>query len=182
MATVKVLAVVISMVLGAAAGPYIPKDESCDFRNINLDGAVEKMLEKLPKYKLVGLQSFNPVFAGFEIGGGNISGFSEIRQYGPLLPYCTRVNGTRMLEVNLITVGGPELSIPWRHCSGNEGSIRFRSSLARITTQIRVNVPESGQGVSLSYVGPTVHTAADGSAFMITGAGEIGKHVAVAIT
>ncbi|XP_077521709.1 uncharacterized protein LOC144132870 [Amblyomma americanum] len=156
----------------ASAFPYTT-DNSCDFTHIDLDGAVDKLLAKLPEHHLVGSQSFSPLFAGLEIGGLNISGLDGVHGYGPLLPYC--VNGTRMLQLDLITSSNTALSTRWRHCSGSEGSIRLRSRITRLTTQFSVTLDESSRDVVLSYEGPAVPVATEGLILVVEGAGDIAR-------
>uniref|UniRef100_A0A023FR14 Putative secreted protein n=1 Tax=Amblyomma cajennense TaxID=34607 RepID=A0A023FR14_AMBCJ len=159
--------------VGMASAFLSTTDSSCDFTHIDLDGAVDKLLAKFPEYHFFGPQSFAPLFAGLEIGGRHVRGLNGMRRYGPLLPYC--VNGTRMLQLDLITSSDTELSTPWRHCSGSEGSIKLRQLFTRLTTQFRVNLDESRRNVVLSHEGPTLPVTTEGLVLVLEGAGDIAK-------
>lgn len=170
--------VVVCFVEMASAQPHT--DNSCDFMHLDLEGAVDKLLAKLPEYHLVGPQSFGPVFPGLEIGGMNISGLNKVKRYGPLLPYC--MNGTRMLQLDLINSFGTALSSPWRYCSGSEGNITLLTELTRLTTQFRVSVSESSSDVVLSYEGPTIPVTTEGLVVVLEGAGDIARKVTATLS
>ncbi|XP_077521706.1 uncharacterized protein LOC144132867 [Amblyomma americanum] len=173
-------AIFIISFVGAAVSLAYATEESCDFTGINIHGAFKKILQKLTAATYVGSESFRPVFGGLEVGSATINGLNKIRQYGPLLPYC--INGARMLQVDLIASSGAEISGPWRHCSGAEGSIKFRSSLVRMTAQLRVNVSESNQEVFLSYGGPLVPVTTQGVLCELEGAGDIAKQASIGLS
>lgn len=134
--TVGVLFVVV-----AVSGHHSSSDPSCDFTGFSEEAAVSRFLAKVPKEANVGRQHFHTIFPGFEVGGLKVRGLQLLRQFGPAIPYC--VNGSRQLQVDLIN-NGRIFSVPWKTCSGKEGSIMLSAGVSRFTLQLRLVESVSG--------------------------------------
>ncbi|XP_077539301.1 uncharacterized protein LOC144151990 isoform X2 [Haemaphysalis longicornis] len=162
------------MVAAVAAIPN-RKDASCDFTGFDSYAAVSRILAKMPTYTEFPYTLFSsPPGAssvlGLEIGGLNASGLHHIQQYGPALPFC--VNGSRVLQVDLIHNGLVTLSMPWRTCSGRQGSINICAALSRFTVLFRLVDSEQRNETALSVMPPVVPVALDGAYVLVDGAGE----------
>ncbi|XP_077541675.1 uncharacterized protein LOC144153818 [Haemaphysalis longicornis] len=133
MTSLQLLASVLSMVV-AASGQQWPSDNSCDFTGFDGQAAVSRYLSKVPPEANAGRQGFKTVFPGLEVGGLQLHGLHNLHQFGPAIPYC--VNGTRMLQVDLINKGRLFATVPWKTCSGKEGSIMLLVGVSRSTLQL----------------------------------------------
>ncbi|XP_054928069.1 uncharacterized protein [Dermacentor andersoni] len=71
-------------------------ESACDFTGMDVEGAIARLIAKLPDDVVIGPEEYYPVFAGLEIRAFNASGFRKLQQYGPAIPYC--VNGTRKVS------------------------------------------------------------------------------------
>lgn len=162
------------MVVAAAAMPN-GKDASCDFTGFDPYAAVSRILAKMPTHTEPSNHKFSTfpgvsIFPGFEIGGLNVTGLDNIEQYGPALPFC--VNGSRLLQVDLIHRADVTLSMPWRSCSGMEGSVSLRAELSRFTVQFRLVDSELGNETVLSFVSPVAPVILEGAHVVIEDAGQ----------
>lgn len=149
---------------------------TCDFTGIDVDAAIARLISKLPDHEFIGGEKFYPVFAGFEIRGFNASGFHKLQQYGPAIPYC--VNGSRMVQADFINKGDVVLTTPWRHCSGQEGTIRLRSEISRFTTQFHIGQSEKDKDIMLFCRGPTIPLTTENIQINVDGAGPNANAVA----
>uniref|UniRef100_A0A224YCT4 Metastriate one of each protein family n=1 Tax=Rhipicephalus zambeziensis TaxID=60191 RepID=A0A224YCT4_9ACAR len=138
----------------SSASASISSESSCDFSGVDFEGAIAKLIAKLPEYEIVGPEQYYPVFAGLEIKGFNVSGFQKLLQYGPAIPYC--LNGTRRVQVDFIDAGDVLIAIPLRHCSGYQGTLSLHSRLSRFTVQFHVGHSDEDGTTTLSYPGPIV--------------------------
>ncbi|KAH7985528.1 hypothetical protein MRX96_013447 [Rhipicephalus microplus] len=135
-------------------GATFAYNRGCDFSQLDLDGAVDKVIGLLPRYRMPDEKGFRTAFKGFETGTLNITGLETIQRYGPIQSYC--VNGTRLISVDLIEQGDAMLTLPWRACSGQEGTINLRTKLSRFTLILRVEAARPSQEVRLAYEGPII--------------------------
>ncbi|XP_075554929.1 uncharacterized protein LOC142587651 [Dermacentor variabilis] len=167
MIVIKALAAVILMAVYAGGTVY--DTAGCDFSGIDLDGALDEILGKLPQYHAPDDRGFRRVFAGLESGTLNVTGLDKIRRYGPLRPYC--VNGTRLMSVDVINEGDAILSLPWRACFGREGTLNLRTTLSRFTLVFRVTTGGSDNNKVLVDEGPTIPVITIDPHIYINGAG-----------
>ncbi|XP_049526769.1 uncharacterized protein LOC125946795 [Dermacentor silvarum] len=149
---------------------------TCNFTGIDVDGAIARLITKFPDHEFIGPEKFYPVFAGFEIRGINASGFHKLQQYGPAIPYC--MNGSRMVQVDFIKTGDVVLTTPWRHCSGQEGTITLRSEVSRFTTQFHIAQSEREEDIKLFCRGPTIPLTTENIQINVDGAGPNANTVA----
>ncbi|KAL1418019.1 hypothetical protein MTO96_026300 [Rhipicephalus appendiculatus] len=143
-----------ALILMASYGVAIAYNSGCDFSGIDLDGAVDKVLGLLPQYHAPDDRGFRKAFNGLETGTLNVTGLDKIRRFGPIQPYC--VNGTRLISVDVLDKGGAKLTLPWRACSGQEGTLNLRTKLSRFTLVLRVEAAGFNQDAALAYEGPIV--------------------------
>lgn len=167
------------MLLGVSGQPF-QSGPSCDFTGIDVDAAVSRFLAKLPKEAVVGTNPFRTVFPGFEVGGLQISGLRLLRQFGPAIPYC--VNGSRQLQVDLINNGRVFLSVPWRTCSGNEGSIMLSAGVSRFTVQLGLAQSDSARGEVNPHLLDYAPVATEELFVGVLGAGPASKPVTVVLS
>lgn len=171
-----VMAVLAVIAVAVAAMPN-RRDTSCDFTGFDPYAAVSSILAKLPTHTKLGPQEFRPIFPGFEIGGLNVSGLPHIEQYGPALPFC--VNGSRLLQVDLIHEDNVAASVPWRSCSGMEGSIRLSAELSRFTVQFNVVDFDAEKESALSFIASMTPITVEGVYATVEGAGDALNNVGV---
>lgn len=136
------VAVGVLFVVAAVSAHHSSSDPSCDFTGFSGEEAVSRFLAKMPKEANVGKQQFRTIFPGFEVGGLQVRGLQRLRQFGPAIPYC--VNGSRQLQVDLINDGRIFFSVPWKTCSGKEGSIMLSAGVSRFTLQFGLVESVSG--------------------------------------
>ncbi|KAL1443174.1 hypothetical protein MTO96_046079 [Rhipicephalus appendiculatus] len=141
----------------------------CDFSGIDFDSAVDKVLGRLPPYHAPDDRGFRRAFNGLEVGTLNVTGLDKIRRYGPIQPYC--VNGTRLISVDVLDRGYAKLTLPWRACSGQEGTLNVRAELLRFTLVFRVEAAGFNQDAILAYEGPIVPVIIVEPQLYIDGAG-----------
>ncbi|XP_077521696.1 uncharacterized protein LOC144132862 [Amblyomma americanum] len=149
MAFVKLLAAAVLMALAVAAGAFSTRGGNCDTPDIDLDGEVDKLLEKLPKAHPLGIrQGFSSVFAGLEIGDVTVTGMNKIERSGPVVPYCK--NGSSIVQVDLINPAAVQFTMPWKTCAGQNGNIHLSADLSRFTMDLSVaNEESSGEYLSM---------------------------------
>lgn len=164
-----VIAVLALIAVAVAAMPN-RRDTSCDFTSFDPYAAVSGILAKMPTHTKLGPQEFRTIFPGFEIGCLNVSGLHHIEQYGPAVPFC--VNGSRLLQVDLIHNDNVAVSVPWRSCSGMEGSIRLSAELSRFTVQFHVVNSDVENESALSFIESMTPVAIGGVYATVEGAGE----------
>lgn len=151
------------------------RDPPCDFTGFDPGAAVSRVLAEMPTHTKLGHHEFSTIFPGFEIGGLNVSGLQHIEQYGPAIPFC--VNGSRLLQADMIHNDNVALSMPWRSCSGREGIIRLGAELSRFTVQFHVVDSNLVEGSALSFVQSVIPVTVEGVYATIEGAGEALKTV-----
>uniref|UniRef100_A0A131Z224 Metastriate one of each protein family n=1 Tax=Rhipicephalus appendiculatus TaxID=34631 RepID=A0A131Z224_RHIAP len=140
----------------------------CDFTGMDLDSAISRMLAKIPAYEEKVGDTYRHTLAGIAFIGINMTGMNKLIQYGPAIRYC--VNGTRMVQVDLVNDGDVKISVPWKSCEGSTGTIYLTADFSRFTTQLRVK--ENGFGeVSFSNEGPVYPVSTEEIKLRITGAG-----------
>ncbi|KAK8780683.1 hypothetical protein V5799_017978 [Amblyomma americanum] len=149
MAFVKLLAAAVLMALAVAAGAFSTRGGKCDTPDIDLDGEVDKLLEKLPKAHPLGIrQGFSSVFAGLEIGDVTVTGMNKIERSGPVVPYCK--NGSSIVQADLINPAAVQFTMPWKTCGGQKGNIHLSADLSRFTLDLSVaNEESSGKYLSM---------------------------------
>lgn len=165
-----VIALVVCLALSVKAAP--PDSElggnSCDFSDLNVDHAVNQIFTRLPKQREI----TDPVFLGyggiFETGRLQATGLDTLQRYGPLQRYC--VNGTRVIQFDIVSDGGARLIVPWKSCSGTEGTIKLEAGYSRFTVQLKVE--GSGSDVMLQYMGPNLHVATEELLVRFEGVGD----------
>ncbi|KAL1418020.1 hypothetical protein MTO96_026301 [Rhipicephalus appendiculatus] len=143
-----------AFILMASCGVTIAYNRGCDFGELDLDGALDKVIGLLPRYHMPDDRGFRRVFKGLEAGTLNITGLDKIQRYGPIQSYC--VNGSRLISVDLIDRGDAMLTLPLRACSGQEGTLNLRTELARFTLIFRVEAAGPNQEATLLFEGPIV--------------------------
>ncbi|XP_050037356.2 uncharacterized protein [Dermacentor andersoni] len=141
---------------------------ACDFTGIDVEGAVARLIAKLPDDVVTGSEEFYPVIAGFEVRAFDATGFRKLQQFGPAMPHC--VNGTRRVQVEFINTGDVVLVAPWRHCSGLQGTFRLRSALSSFKTHFHIGLGERDNDIKLSYHGPTLPLTTDNVQVNVGGA------------
>lgn len=167
------------MLLGVNGQPS-DSGPTCDFRGIDVDAAVSRFLAKMPKDAKIGRKPFHTIFPGFEVGGLQIQGLQLLRQFGPAVPYC--VNGSRQLQVDLINNGRVFLSVPWRTCSGNEGSVTLSAGVSRFTVQLGFNRADSARGGANPHLLDYAPAATEELFVGVLGAGPAAKPATVALS
>ncbi|KAL1418023.1 hypothetical protein MTO96_026304 [Rhipicephalus appendiculatus] len=90
-------------------------------------------------------------YRGLETGDVNVIGFDQIRRFGPIHPYC--VNGSRLMSVDLVSPEDVILSLPWRACSGQEGTVNLRAGFSRFTVVFGVQASGLNQDATLTFAG-----------------------------
>lgn len=146
------------------------RDNPCHLTGFDPYAAVSRILAKMPTHTELGPQEFRTVFPGFEIGGFNVSGLHRIEQYGPALPFC--INGSRLLQVDFIHQDNVAVSVPWRSCSGMEGSIRLGAELSRFTVQFSLVDSDVTNERALSLLPSMTPVTTEGVYATVEGAGE----------
>ncbi|KAL1418058.1 hypothetical protein MTO96_026335 [Rhipicephalus appendiculatus] len=141
---------------------------SCDFTGLDLDTSISRFLAKIPVNEDRLGPSDKGTFAGIEFLGINVTGMNKLSRYGPVIPYC--INGTRMVQVELVNKGDVTISFPWKSCAGLRGTIDFKAYITRFTTQLRVK--EHGLGdVRFSHEGPLYPVSTENINLRVRGAG-----------
>ncbi|KAL1418032.1 hypothetical protein MTO96_026311 [Rhipicephalus appendiculatus] len=164
--------VILVLFVAAYAAAYVTSSE-CDFSGIDLEGAVEKILARLPGNVTLNAGNFQPVVQGLDMGEVIVTGMNEIKRYGALKPFCA--GGQRFLEVDFINRDDVAVYFPWRTCSGNEGHVMMRAELSRFTVIFRVEVGGLAENAVLRYEGPTVPVNTHNVHVIIEGAGSVGR-------
>ncbi|XP_037274805.2 uncharacterized protein LOC119167438 [Rhipicephalus microplus] len=136
--------------LSSTRAAMFPKTGApCDFTDVTVDDEVlSRLIAKLPEGMESGPQDYRPIFPGLQVGGITVHGLSKLRQFGPVIPYCT--NGSRMIQVEIYSDGEAHFLAPWKTCSGDSGHIKFDASLTRFTFQFRVT-ESTAAGVKLEF-------------------------------
>ncbi|XP_037275390.2 uncharacterized protein LOC119168056 [Rhipicephalus microplus] len=163
---------ILALFMVASAAAYVTSSD-CDFSDIDLDGAVERILATLPKNVTVKEDEFQPVFQGLEVGGVVAAGMNQIKRYGALKPFC--VDKQRFLEVDFIDNADVAFYFPWRTCSGNEGKVMMHAEFSRFTVIFRVEGGGFAGNSVLRYEGPTVPVNTHNVHVIIEGAGSVGR-------
>lgn len=143
MLSLNVVASLLFMVV-AVRGQHWSSDRSCDFTGFNPEAAMSRFLAKVPEEANIGNQQFKTLFPGFQVGGLQARGLNHLRQFGPAIPYC--VNGSRLLQVDLLSRRSISIKVPWKTCSGKEGSIMLSALVVRFTLQLSLVDSVSGSG------------------------------------
>ncbi|KAH6927119.1 hypothetical protein HPB50_027078 [Hyalomma asiaticum] len=138
----------------ASCGVTIAYNRGCDFNGMDLDSVVEKVLGLLPPYHAPDDREFRTAFSGLKTGTLNVTGLDNIHRYGPIQPYC--VNGNRLISLDVIAPSSVVMSLPWRACSGQEGTLNMRTGLSRFTLVFRVEAAASNEAPILAYEGPII--------------------------
>ncbi|KAH6927128.1 hypothetical protein HPB50_027087 [Hyalomma asiaticum] len=172
MAVVKYLAALACLAISVSGFAY--KTDSlnsldCDFTGIDMDAAISRMTARLPQYEFKGNKPYRSEFAGIKFLGVNVTGVDRLRRYGPIIPYC--INGTRMVQVDLVNDADVMFTVPWEFCDGTKGTINLMADFSRFTTQLRIrgNGPDE---VSLSHEGPMYPVTTEAIKVRVTGAGQ----------
>lgn len=159
---------VLLVVVAVSGQPSLP-DTSCDFTGIDVQATKSRFLAKMPKETKTMRPGFRTVFPGFEVGGLEVRGWQHLRQFGPAIPYC--LNGSRLLQMDLVNDGRISLSVPWRTCSGKEGSIVLSAGVSRFTVQLEfVNSYSANEGVIL-HLSDYAPSATEELSLRVLGAG-----------
>ncbi|XP_049526758.1 uncharacterized protein LOC125946791 [Dermacentor silvarum] len=167
--TVTTFLVAITCLAVSVAGfAYETESVDCDFTGIDVDAAISRMLSKIPKYEERISETYRMSFAGIKFFGVNTTGMNKLSLYGPAIPYC--INGTRMIQVDLVNDGDVVVSWPWKTCEGREGTIDLKADVSRFTTQLRVTATGFND-VSFSHDGPVLPVTAENIVLKINGAG-----------
>nr|XP_050037347.1 uncharacterized protein LOC129380072 [Dermacentor andersoni] len=168
MTVVRALAAVFLMAAYVGGIPY--DTAGCDVSGIDLEGAVDKILGKLPRYYAPYPGGSQIPFAGLDTGALNVTGLDQTRRFGPLRPYC--VNGFRLMIADFVNEGDAVLSMPWKACFG-EGTLNLRAEFTRFTLVFRVITggPFNNK-VGVVYEGPIIPVIYSGPHIYIDGAGQ----------
>ncbi|KAL1418059.1 hypothetical protein MTO96_026336 [Rhipicephalus appendiculatus] len=154
MVVAKFLVAVAGLVVSVSGFAYNTDSTNsidCDFTGMDLDAAISRMLAKIPAYEEKVGDTYRHTLAGIAFVGINMTGMNKLIRYGPAIRYC--VNGTRMVQIDLVNDGDVKISVPWKSCEGSTGTIYLTADFSRFTTQLRVK--ENGFGeVSFSNEGP----------------------------
>uniref|UniRef100_A0A131YEH9 Metastriate one of each protein family n=1 Tax=Rhipicephalus appendiculatus TaxID=34631 RepID=A0A131YEH9_RHIAP len=171
MVVAKFLVAVAGLVVSVSGFAYNTDSTNsidCDFTGMDLDAAISRMLAKIPAYEEKVGDTYRHTLAGIAFIGINMTGMNKLIQYGPAIRYC--VNGTRMVQIDLVNDGDVKISVPWKSCEGSTGTIYLTADFSRFTTQLRVK--ENGFGeVSFSNEGPVYPVSTEEIKLRITGAG-----------
>uniref|UniRef100_A0A023GDJ6 Putative secreted protein n=1 Tax=Amblyomma triste TaxID=251400 RepID=A0A023GDJ6_AMBTT len=175
MPNMKYLAAAVVMVLGVEAGLFSTQETPCNLPDIDLDDEIDQLLEKLPKdFIPIGWRGFQTFLPGLEVGNLNVTGMNKIKRYGPVVPYCMQAES--MVQVDLVNMGEVALTVPWRICSGQEGTATLHAEYSRFTAHL-VFDKEGGSGKYLAWAGwfPTLPVMTHNVEFIVKGLGEGGK-------
>ncbi|XP_037575922.1 uncharacterized protein LOC119458164 isoform X4 [Dermacentor silvarum] len=168
----------VAAILMASYAVAIPYDTGCDFIGVDLDGALDKVLGNLPPYHTPDPRGYRKAFPGLETGPLSVAGLDKVRRFGAIHPYC--VNGTLLMSVDVVAnKGDASLSLPWRACSGQEGTLMVRAGLSRFTLVFRVVTGGSNNNVSLAYEGPLIPVTTIDPHIDIFG---VGREISIATT
>uniref|UniRef100_A0A224YA35 Metastriate one of each protein family n=1 Tax=Rhipicephalus zambeziensis TaxID=60191 RepID=A0A224YA35_9ACAR len=140
-----------ALLLVASYGATIAHNAGCDFSGIDLEGAVDKVLDHLHHYRYPDQRGFQFAYSGLETGDVNVIGFDQIRRFGPIHPYC--VNGSRLISVDFVAPDDVILSLPWKACSGQEGTVNLRAGFSRFTVVFGVQAGGLNQDATLTFEG-----------------------------
>uniref|UniRef100_L7M9V9 Putative metastriate one of each protein family n=1 Tax=Rhipicephalus pulchellus TaxID=72859 RepID=L7M9V9_RHIPC len=140
---------------------------NCDFTGIDVDAAISRMLARIPAYEEKMSDTYKHTVAGIAFLGINMTGMNKLIRYGPAIPYC--INGTRMVQIDLVNDGDVTISVPWKAC-GSTGTLDLRADFSRFTTQLRVKGNGLGE-VSFSNEGPLYPVSTEEIKLRVTGAG-----------
>lgn len=122
---------------------------SCGFTDVTVnDEVLSRRIARLPEGMESGPQDYRLIFPGLQVGGITVHGLSKLRQFGPVIPYCT--NGSRMVQVEIYSGGETHFLAPWKTCSGDSGHIKLDASLARFTFQFRIT-ESTAAGVKFEF-------------------------------
>lgn len=162
------------MIVAVAAVPS-QKGTPCDFTGFDSYATVSRILAKMPPSTKPAHNKFSAVFPGFELGELIVSGLPHLEQYGPVHPFC--VNGSRLLQVDLIHRRDVTMSMEWRSCSGMQGNVTLRAELSRFTVLFRLSDSGVGNGTALSFVAPVAPVTLEGAQVGVEGANRAMKIV-----
>ncbi|XP_077527979.1 uncharacterized protein LOC144139543 [Haemaphysalis longicornis] len=171
MAATTALISLVCLALSATANPldFEFGEHDCDFSDLNVEYAVNQLLARLPKEREITKTAFVDYDGFFETGRMQATGLDTLKRYGPLERFC--VNGTRVVQFDIVSDGGARLVVPWRSCSGHEGTITLVAGYSRFTVQL--NVEGSGSDARLQYMGPNLLVATEDLDLVFEGAGPV---------
>uniref|UniRef100_G3MKR3 Secreted protein n=1 Tax=Amblyomma maculatum TaxID=34609 RepID=G3MKR3_AMBMU len=175
MPIIKCLAAAVVMVLGVEAGLFRTQETPCSLPDIDLDDEIDQLLEKLPKdFIPIVWRGFQYFLPGLEIGNLNVTGMNKIKRYGPVVPYCMKAES--MVQVDLVNMGEVALTVPWRICSGQEGTATLHAEYSRFTAHL-VFDKEGSSGKYLAWTDrfPTLPVMTHNIEFVVKGLGKGGE-------
>lgn len=169
MAAMNALIAVVCLALSATANPldFELGGNTCDFLDLNVEQAVNQMLARLPKQREMTNPEYPDYGGFFETGRMQATGFDTLKRYGPLQRFCA--NGTRMVQFDLFNDGGARLVVPWKSCSGKEGTITLVAGYSRFTVQLKIE--RQGTDDVLQFMGPNLLVAMEDLMVVFEGAG-----------
>lgn len=169
----------VLLVVVAVSGHRSLPDTSCDFTGIDVEAAKSRFLAKMPKETKTIQPGFRKVFPGFEVGGIEVRGWQHLRQFGPATPYC--LNGSRLLQMDLVNDGRLSLSVPWRTCSGKEGSFTLSAAVCRFTVQLEFENSYSSNEEVILHLSDYAPSATEELLLGVVGAGPVVNGVAAVL-
>lgn len=178
MAVTTALIAVACLALCATANPldFELGGNTCDFSNLNVEASVNQLLPRLPKDREITRTVFPGDNGFFETGRMQATGLDTLKRYGPLQRFC--VNGTRLIQFDVVSDGGARLVVPWKSCSGKEGTITLVAGYSRFTVQLKIDA--AGTDDILQFMGPNLIVAVEDLDLIFEGAGP-GVRTAVGI-
>ncbi|KAH7971958.1 hypothetical protein HPB52_004489 [Rhipicephalus sanguineus] len=79
-------------------------------KGVDLYGAVDRFLTRLPKQYALPAPPYRPLVAGIMTGKAKAAGLNWLRQYGALKSYCH--TGKLLMQADVINKGDVVISVP----------------------------------------------------------------------
>lgn len=150
---------------------------SCDFSDLDLNGMVNTIVNRLPQEYSLQHRQPQEVLPGLFLGSINYTGWNDLRPYGAVHGFCHK--GQKFAQVDLATTSGRLKAVmPWMICARKNGTVEGYAK-ARVTVVFKVVEPaldqrsNSAAGSKLVYELQPELVSLDDMYPRLTGAGEI---------
>ncbi|XP_049519064.1 uncharacterized protein LOC119441079 isoform X2 [Dermacentor silvarum] len=112
----------------------------CTFPDVDLEGAVDAFLQRLPASYEIPKSEGGQLLPGLYIGNMTLLGLSTLAMRGAPQTFCRK--GKPMLQVPVSTQGALRFVAPWRYCGGHSGKLSTTSSY--VALNVLFEVADSG--------------------------------------
>ncbi|KAG0445684.1 hypothetical protein HPB47_019117, partial [Ixodes persulcatus] len=133
-----------------------------------LEDKLDKLISNLPKYYLVNDTKLELLQGAILLGEGNLLGLHFLEQDKPYKTFCRGKDTVTVFSVRC--KHSLRMHIPWRLCSGHNGTIISEAGLIRFEGELVTRKTNSGTEYRIKNVMPVT---LEGLYFRMNGAGEI---------